>query len=93
MLVGVNYTAPNMVVPDAWHHRLAGDLNSGSSSLTSWWRKFNDPTLNRLIERARKANPDIKLALERVTEALAYLGARDEGRKRAALSSLYGVRT
>lgn len=74
MLVGVNYTAPEMVVPDAWHHRLAGDLNSGSSSLKSWWRKFNDPTLNRLVDRARKANPDLKLALERVTEARAARG-------------------
>jgi len=74
MLVGVNYTAPEMVLPDAWHQRLAGDLNSGSSSLESWWRKFNDPTLNRLIDRSRKANPDLKLALERVTEARAARG-------------------
>jgi NodT family efflux transporter outer membrane factor (OMF) lipoprotein len=74
MLVGVNYTAPEMVVPDAWHHRLTGDLHSGSSSLESWWRKFNDSTLNRLVDRARKANPDLKLALERVTEARAARG-------------------
>ena len=74
MLVGVNYSPPNMVVPDAWHHRLTGDLHSGSSSLESWWKKFNDPTLNKLIDRTRKANPDLKLAYERVTEARAARG-------------------
>jgi NodT family efflux transporter outer membrane factor (OMF) lipoprotein len=71
MLVGTNYEPPDMVVPDAWHSNLSKDIHSGRSSVETWWEKFDDPTLNRLIDRAREANPDLKAALERVTEAQA----------------------
>ncbi|MEO1856163.1 MAG: TolC family protein, partial [Rubritalea sp.] len=51
------------------HQSLASDLRSHSSALQSWWTKFNDPTLNKLIDLASQANPDVKIALERVIEA------------------------
>jgi NodT family efflux transporter outer membrane factor (OMF) lipoprotein len=71
MLVGVNYQAPETVVPDFWYHSLTGDLHSGHPSIEAWWEKFDDRTLNRLIDRARTANPDLKIAYERITEARA----------------------
>ena len=71
MLVGGAYQAPETVVPDAWYWNVRNDLHGGHSSLESWWTRFNDPALNRLIGRARANNPTLKIALERVGEARA----------------------
>ncbi len=37
--------------------------------MTRWWRSFNDPELDSLIDRAIAANLDIEIALTRVQEA------------------------
>ncbi|MFC4993790.1 efflux transporter outer membrane subunit [Rubritalea tangerina] len=69
MIVGKNYQSPEIITPDTWHQSLAKDMRSSSSSLHSWWKKFNDPTLTKLVNMSAKANPDVKIALERVVEA------------------------
>ena len=74
MIVGTDYTAPSMITPDYWNQNLAGDLNSGTPSLQSWWTRFNDPTLNLLIAKARESNRDLAIAYERITEARAARG-------------------
>lgn len=71
MLVGGAYQQPDSVVPDAWYYSVRNDLHSGRSSLETWWERFNDPTLNRLVDRAQSSNPDLKIAAERVVEAWA----------------------
>jgi len=72
--VGVDYQKPGTAVPDAWSQSVAKDLRGSKSSLEQWWKGFNDPTLNQLIDRARQSNPDLAQALERVTEARAQRG-------------------
>ncbi|MCB1061435.1 MAG: efflux transporter outer membrane subunit [Verrucomicrobiae bacterium] len=72
--VGVDYQKPDAEVPDAWTRALTKDLNGSKSSLEHWWKGFNDPVLNQLIDRARESNPDIVAATERVTEARALRG-------------------
>lgn len=50
---------------------------SGSPVLldnVAWWTRFNDPTLNKLIDQALSQNLDLELARERVTEAQALVG-------------------
>lgn len=74
MVVGTDFSSPEVITPDAWHQSLASDLQSGSSSLESWWRKFNDPTLNRLIKTARESNRSLAVAYERINESRAALG-------------------
>lgn len=74
MLVGRNYSSPDMITADAWHQSLTSDLNSGSSSLEKWWTRFNDPTLNRLIDKAQQSNRDLAIAYERINEARAARG-------------------
>lgn len=74
MVVGTDYTSPATITPDVWHQSLTSDLNSGSPDLESWWTRFNDPTLNRLISTARESNRDLAIAFERVTEARAARG-------------------
>ena len=77
--VGPDYVGPNANVPDAWSRAALHDLEGGSS-LTGWWKGFNDPALNALIERARESNPNLKAALAGVAEARAQRGiARSQG--------------
>src|SRR5262249_54120218 len=42
---------------------------SDSELRTDWWRVFNDPVLNRLVEQAMAANPDLEAAAERFVQA------------------------
>jgi multidrug efflux system outer membrane protein len=41
----------------------------------AWWEQFRDPVLDGLVERALAADLDLKIALARVEEARAFLGA------------------
>lgn len=72
--VGVNYQPPQVGVPDAWAQSVSGDIRKGNSSLERWWEGFNDSALNELIDRTRDANPDLKLASQRIAEARALRG-------------------
>lgn len=74
MIVGTDYTPPSMITPDYWNQSLASDLDSNSPSLQSWWRRFNDPTLNLLISKARDSNRDLAIAYERIAQARAARG-------------------
>lgn len=72
--VGPNYVKPDIQTPDAWYTAISQQLAQGSeSSLQTWWRVFDDPTLDDLIERARKSNLDLQLAVARMREARARL--------------------
>lgn len=44
------------------------------STLKEWWRHFDDPALNELIEYARKNNTDLMIAAAKIDEARAVLG-------------------
>ncbi|MDF1823663.1 MAG: efflux transporter outer membrane subunit [Verrucomicrobiales bacterium] len=79
--VGVNYNAPSTAVPDAWTLSIQPHLSNDAACLSGWWRGFNDPALNELIERTRSDNPDFKIALQRIVEARAERGV--------ALSALF----
>lgn len=39
-----------------------------------WWRNFNDPVLDRLVEEAQRLNPSVRTAGMRILESLAQLG-------------------
>lgn len=45
-----------------------------------WWKQFNDPTLDALIEEALRRNDDLRLAAIRVEQAASVLGLRDAER-------------
>lgn len=89
-MVGPDYMGPGGTrVPDAWTRSALHDLRGGSS-LVGWWKGFHDPALNTLIERAREANPDLKLALAGISEARAQRGiARSQGLPQAEADAVY----
>lgn len=47
----------------------------GKVADAEWWKSFNDPVLNDLVERAIKANPDLAIAQAHWREARANVAA------------------
>jgi NodT family efflux transporter outer membrane factor (OMF) lipoprotein len=47
---------------------------AGRPALELWWRNFNDPVLDQLIDIAQRANPGVRTAGLRIMEARAELG-------------------
>ncbi|NOY00111.1 MAG: efflux transporter outer membrane subunit [Verrucomicrobia bacterium] len=72
--VGIDYTSPTLKAPDAWSQNVVRDLKGGKGGIENWWKKFNDATLNQLIEQARKANPNLEIAYQQINEARARRG-------------------
>lgn len=76
--VGPAYTPPTTSMPDAFTDAdntvdvSAKPLSPGE--LATWWRNFNDPVLDDLIQQAIVNNHDLRAALERVREARALRG-------------------
>jgi outer membrane protein, multidrug efflux system len=68
--VGPDYEPPKTAAPATWGQ----PADTSAADLSTWWTVFNDPTLNRLIERAVRANHDVRIAGARVDEARAQLG-------------------
>jgi multidrug efflux system outer membrane protein len=72
--LGPDYTPPNLEMQDAWHQEITKGLADGKANLKTWWTVFNDPVLNRLIERAGKGNLELRVAYARIKEACANRG-------------------
>jgi len=61
------------VTPETWSQQGDG-FQTGQADLTQWWKGFQDPVLDSLIERAVRGNLDLRIAEERVREARATRG-------------------
>lgn len=72
--VGPDYERPEIEAPDAWKTAVTEELADDDSGLETWWTRFNDPELERLIDMAVEANLDLKNAAARVTEAREQIG-------------------
>ncbi len=74
-MVGPNYQTPKAKVASQWMTNatiIAGQpANPGDAY---WWRSFNDPTLNHLVELAYSNNVSLQIAGTRVLQARAQLG-------------------
>ena len=72
--VGPDYLRPEYSVPDQWHEKTVKGLEDGSADLQTWWKVFNDPVLESLIQRSDTENLDLQIAYARVMESRALLG-------------------
>lgn len=68
--VGPDYSVPEPAVSEAW----IGEVDPGEVDAT-WWRAFNDPLLNNLVDRAITGNKDLAEAEARLREARALRDA------------------
>lgn len=66
--VGPRYKQPCVNLPE----KFATQSNDKSvEQLTQWWKFFEDPCLDTLIEKALTSNYDLKIAIERIEETRA----------------------
>lgn len=72
-VVGPEYRPPQLDLPESWPDNVVLDRSSGEA-LAEWWRRFDDPVLDGLIERALADNLQVLLQAARVEEARARLG-------------------
>lgn len=64
------YQRPQLTLPAA---TAADPATATAQTLREWWKGFNDPVLNNLLEEAARNNQDLALATARVVEARASL--------------------
>lgn len=68
--VGPDYERPKTEAPPAWGEK----ADTAAADLSKWWTLFNDPALDRLVDRAVTSNHDLRIAAGRVKEARGQLG-------------------
>lgn len=73
-MVGPDYQTPDAPLPTDWSASGDGTAEADGQRPTDWWNEFNDPTLNRLIEEAVRANQTLEAAGARVLQARAARG-------------------
>jgi len=67
--VGPTYRPPVATTPAAFGE--ATTAASPAPDLTGWWRSYNDPELDHLVDVALQKSPDIAVAVARIAEARA----------------------
>ncbi len=72
--LGPNFVRPKAKVQAHWLEDYDPHIKSAPTDLKEWWKVFNDPTLNELIETAYKQNLDLQITGLRIYEARARLG-------------------
>lgn len=77
--LGPDYQPPETPLPARW----VGSADSAAAEaaqLAVWWRQLRDPRLDGLMESALAANPDLKTARARLSEARARRDLAEAGR-------------
>jgi len=73
-MVGPDYVSPPTKTALNWLEAADQRLKRTAANGQNWWKTFNDPILNQLINRAYLENLSIRVAGVRVLEARAQLG-------------------
>jgi NodT family efflux transporter outer membrane factor (OMF) lipoprotein len=72
--VGPNYVRPDLSVSPGWSEAEGAPFTNELTDCRDWWRQFNDPVLDNLINTADRQNLSLRIAGVRVLEARAQLG-------------------
>jgi len=73
-MVGPDFQRPKTMVSSNWLETGDPRVSTGSARYRDWWQAFNDPVLDRLVERAYRENLSLRSAGMRVLQARAQLG-------------------
>lgn len=71
-MVGPDFERPETNISEDWLKQDAAVLKQGD--YLEWWKLFEDPVLEQLIETAYRQNLDLQIAGVRILEARAQLG-------------------
>jgi NodT family efflux transporter outer membrane factor (OMF) lipoprotein len=94
--LGPNFSKPKAAVAPTWLDADDWRVKTGPAEYKNWWKAFNDPVLDRLIDRAYQGNLSLRIAGVRVLEARAQLGiatGRLYPQMQQASGSLQEIRT
>jgi NodT family efflux transporter outer membrane factor (OMF) lipoprotein len=76
MLVGPDYKTPPTPIPAGFANQAEEGLTTDAIE-TSWWRGFQDSTLDRLVAQTLAHNHDLRVATARIREARALLSENE----------------
>jgi NodT family efflux transporter outer membrane factor (OMF) lipoprotein len=72
--VGPHYARPVVNVNKSWSVTGSPQISTQPAADSAWWKAFNDPTLERLIQLAYSQNLPLQVEGLRIMEARAVLG-------------------
>lgn len=76
--LGPDFQKPGVSWLNDWqsanYPRTGGADSDAETGLHFWWRQFNDPVLDRLVQLAKQENPSLRIAGLRILESRAMLG-------------------
>lgn len=72
--VGPDFVKPEAQVEDQWSQVDTSRVDTSQSVNSEWWKAFNDPVLDSLIDEAYQENLTLQIAGIRILEARAQLG-------------------
>ena len=73
-MVGPDFIRPEVQMLDDWNETQQAESKTGEIDYSTWWRTFNDPILDQLIDNAYQQNLSLQIAGIRIYEARAQLG-------------------
>jgi NodT family efflux transporter outer membrane factor (OMF) lipoprotein len=71
--VGPDFKKPDAAVPSTWSAAADARIAMQKAADSRWWKAFNDPALDRLVEAAYLDNLPLQIAGLRIVEARAQL--------------------
>ena len=74
--VGPDYQKPEVEMPEAWRFEYSDNQKIVN---TPWWKQFQDPVLDGLIQAALESNRDVRIAAARVEEFAARVDIARSG--------------
>jgi NodT family efflux transporter outer membrane factor (OMF) lipoprotein len=90
--VGPNFTRPEATVAESWSAKNDPRIATRTAADSVWWRAFNDPALDRLVDLAYRQNLPLQIAGLKIVEARAQLGVAT-GRQFPQLQAVFGSAT
>jgi NodT family efflux transporter outer membrane factor (OMF) lipoprotein len=72
--LGPDFSKPQVAQPDEWAESQGQVISSTPLEHSQWWKVFNDPVLDRLVDIAYAQNLPLQIAGLRILEARAELG-------------------
>ena len=73
-MIGPDFSPPDAPVAEEWEESEGEILKRESAEHSDWWKVFEDPVLDSLIQTAYKQNLSLQIAGLRVLQARAQLG-------------------
>lgn len=93
--VGPDYKRPNLDLPKSLTATSTKPSNASAEAVQwlSWWKSFNDPVLNQLLDEALANNQDLQIAMARIDDAKASAGIALSNRFPTVDANLVGTRS